>query len=229
VKRIETGCKKMKLDDIMFSKNGEEKTEEVVEVENEEEDEEEDKLSFPNHYFVDSRLEIVMDRVRDAENNKRDAIVNKWEPASSDDLNNACGNVKVYLIDGHIELCSIGNTPSMDNQASIGNGENARVWSFERMISAGLLLYRLLVLFHKTETEDIDDYKCVWEVPLKHKTTGKFAMFGDYKGGVNLWLHAYKQEDLNPDFVADLKELIEMLISMWMPLNYDGTIAGSVA
>ncbi len=68
-------------------------------------------------------------------------------------------------------------------------------------------------------------YKCVWEVQLQHKASGKKMTFGEHKGSPMVWT-----SPLSADFTwEDVLPLINLLVSPRCPHPYDGCVAGVCA
>jgi len=97
-----------------------------------------------------------------------------------------------------------------------------------KIMSPALLLYRLIATFFGTPTCE-DGYKSIWAYNLTHKATGKGISFSEWKGAIGFWLPDYKQEQLTPEFKADLIELLNYLVSDECAHPYDNLVAGSVA
>ena len=100
-----------------------------------------------------------------------------------------------------------------------------------RAIPSCLLLYRLICTFGPTKLNcrGNEGYKMVWEYPLKHKETGEFVVFDEWKGGSTFHTRFYSTEDLPESYKNDLTTLINYLISNECAHPYDGVVAGSVA
>ena len=98
-------------------------------------------------------------------------------------------------------------------------------------ISSALLLYRLLCLFggKVTVVPKKHQYKCIWWFTLKHKETGEYLQFGEWKGAAGIWTRFHSAEELPASYKADILTLLNELVSKNTPHPYDGCIAGSVA
>lgn len=115
------------------------------------------------------------------------------------------------------------------------------------VISSATLLYRLLCVFPgvHVETQEIDDYKQVWEITgIKHKASGYGVGFYDYKGSWSLMLDMDAKDceglvKLEPSesaesaesarYIEDVLELLNVLAAGNCPHPYDGVVAGLVA
>jgi hypothetical protein len=175
-------------------------------------------------YWTDQQVKCIAKRVGDDEYKKRDSIKEKWEVVDGDLADGTCADITVYFDDGQAMLTDRLNL----NMTEYVEFNETHV-SLYRQISAALMAYRLMLMFNSIELEKIDDYKQVWELTLQHKITGNIANFYDYKGGCSMGLKQTEVANLDADFKADLEELLTELVSLTIPLNYDGTVAGSVA
>jgi hypothetical protein len=111
---------------------------------------------------------------RDADYGTRDMVRQKWVVDPDFDGIGTCGNVKPAIKNGKWQFLDFG-----------GWGDGI-VNMYEAMSSA-LLMYRLACTFAGTmETSGPDGYKCVWQLPLKHKGTGECIMFGEHKGAASV-------------------------------------------
>jgi hypothetical protein len=106
---------------------------------------------------------------------------------------------------------------------------NPNLYGFYQAIPSALLLYRLGCVFDGEVHFDREGYKCIWEFPLKHKKTGEIVIFGEHKGGSSFWTRFVNVKDVPKEFLKDLKELVEYLVSDEVTHPYDGVLAGSVA
>jgi len=174
-------------------------------------------------YKTDSQIAKIRNRVGSKELEKRNAIAAKWEPVDNNLADGTCANIRVMFDEGQAMLTDFSTEPKF------GTPEHDALTWLHAQISPGLMLYRLVLLFKTADFEKIDDYKQVWELTLRHKESGEIANLYDYKGGCSMGLKETKVENLNPQFAEDLKELLTALVSKWLPLNYDGTVAGTVA
>lgn len=106
---------------------------------------------------------------------------------------------------------------------------NPDYYGFYQAIPSALLLYRLGCVFDGEVHFDREGYKAIWDFPLKHIKTGELVIFGEHKGGSSFWTRWVNVKDVPKEFLKDLKELIEYLVSDEVSHPYDGVVAGSVA
>lgn len=103
--------------------------------------------------------------------------------------------------------------------------------SIGSVISSSLAVYRLMCIFGYPPVMPPreDQYKSLWEYPLKHRKTGKYLTLLDYKAGftVNTMYSEYSEMPL--EFAMDMLELLSLLVSKQVAHPYDGTLAGTVA
>lgn len=106
--------------------------------------------------------------------------------------------------------------------------ENASLY---QAISSALALYRLICIFPHPKFVELsggDGYKMPWEIMLRHKETGEYVGFGEWKGGFNVRgtknALQYKEKTLD-----DFMKLLNLILSNKAPHPYDRTVAGSVA
>lgn len=102
-------------------------------------------------------------------------------------------------------------------------------YGFYQAIPSALLLYRLGCVFDGEVHFCRNGYKCIWEFALKHEKTGEVVIFGEHKGGATFWTKFMDIKDVPKEFLKDLKELVEYLVSDKISHPYDGVLAGSVA
>jgi len=98
------------------------------------------------------------------------------------------------------------------------------------VISAALLLYRLIVLFAAKvySVPSRIQYANIWWVTLKHKETGIILTFGERKAAAGIWTSVHRDQ-MPESFKADTLELLNILADPKCPHPYDGCVAGSVA
>lgn len=106
---------------------------------------------------------------------------------------------------------------------------NFELYGFYQTIPSALLLYRLGCVFDGEVHFDREGYKCIWEFPLKHIKTEEVVIFGEHKAGSSFWTRFVNVKDVPKEFLKDLKELIEYLVSDEVSHPYDGVVAGSIA
>ncbi len=100
-----------------------------------------------------------------------------------------------------------------------------------RAISSALALYRLICIFPNpkfTELSGSDGYKMPWEIMLRHKETGEYIGFGEWKGSFNV-RGTKNANEYNEKTLTDFVKLVGLILSNKSPHPYDGNVAGSVA
>jgi hypothetical protein len=99
--------------------------------------------------------------------------------------------------------------------------------SFYNLISAPMLLARLVAAGCKPLIEGIDNYKCTWEVILIHKDSGAILTFYDYKGASSFGTCdiAIEQKQVQKDLI----KLIKALVNPRFPHPYDSCVVGEIA
>lgn len=103
------------------------------------------------------------------------------------------------------------------------------LYGFYQAIPSALLLYKLGCVFDGEVHFDREGYKCIWEFPLRHKKTKEIVVFGEHKAGSTFWTKYVDVGSIPEEFLEDLKELLEYLVSDEVSHPYDGVVAGSVA
>lgn len=82
------------------------------------------------------------------------------------------------------------------------------------------------------EIEEIDNQmeKTMTETRKNdYEKTGEIVIFGEHKAGSSFWTKFVNIKDVPKEFLKDLKELIEYLVSDEVSHPYDGVVAGSIA
>lgn len=100
-----------------------------------------------------------------------------------------------------------------------------------RAIPSALALYRLICIFPNpkfTELTGSEGYKMPWEIMLRHKETGEFVGFGEWKGAFNV-RGTKSTNEYDKRTLKDFIKLVNLILSEKSPHPYDGTVAGSVA
>ncbi|MEN9612254.1 MAG: hypothetical protein RLZZ628_3068 [Bacteroidota bacterium] len=97
------------------------------------------------------------------------------------------------------------------------------------VMSAALVVYRLMCLFLEPPRISKDAYKTLWEYPLKHVATGNTFILLDYKASLSLSTKFSHCSEMPPDFAKDVLELLNFLVSNQVTHPYDGVLAGTVA
>jgi len=162
-------------------------------------------------YLTDSTLEF--ERHNDSE--LKEKIKQKWEVIDGEYASSLCGNVNVNYVDGKANLS--------ENFFASGTP------SFMQMSSA-LALYRTISLFEcGLNSSVVDFYKSNWQVNLKHKETYIELALGEHKGAFKIFTPFMSAKSINEKYKADVEELLTLLASPTMTINYDGTVAGTYA
>lgn len=96
------------------------------------------------------------------------------------------------------------------------------------LISSHLLMYRLCCLFKgHVDVSGPQGYKSVWEVYMRHKSTGQLISFTEHKGSPSFYSSIFPPTD--SEFDGDWVDLLNLLLDRECPHPYDGLVAGSVA
>ena len=164
------------------------------------------------NYITDRSL--VQDRQGDDVEDLKNIVRNKW--SVTQDQSYTCGNIQVYF---------------NDNKAQLGDFSGNGTWSFMQ-ISSALALYRTIALFHcGLCSEMVDFYKMNWCIHLEHKETKCILGLGEWKGAFQIFtpFHDINQVNAHPSYKRDVEELLTLLASPTMTIDYDGTVAGTVA
>lgn len=171
---------------------------------------------FENNQYV-VNPEYVMDRV---EPNVYDRVykeANKWEFVEPPEIG-MCGNVRPSY-----------NTIANEFTFEGSQFDENRIGMYN-VISSALLLYRLMCIFEcNVKSAGREGYKCMWWITLKHKETGEFLQFGEWKGAAGIWTKFHSKDELPKEYKRDVILLLNELCSQDCPHPYDGCVAGSVA
>lgn len=150
---------------------------------------------------------------------KAESIVKKWEVTKEfSHVQGTCGNVKPYFI----------------KDAFTYTREDPKDWckySMSRAISSAFAMYRLAGIFpaDSLQVEGSAGYKCVWQLWLIHKETGKALTIYDYKGALSSGTPFYDVSKAPDSYLKDAEELFNFLVSDTIPHPYDGVVSGSIA
>ncbi len=180
-----------------------------------------------NRYHVDPLL--VQDRVGDDMYKRVSRVTSAWEPATSQDVRSHEMRSSSNMQIGETQLLFCRTS----GQASYGSGPQQysnyeSLLASQSVISSPLLLYRLCCLFEaQVNVEGPEGYKVVWSIYLKHKASGIFVGFSEWKGSA--LYRASKFPPTGTDFDEDWLALLNLLFDPCCPHPYDGTVAGSVA
>lgn len=102
--------------------------------------------------------------------------------------------------------------------ALLGFSQGIYGTSIEEMycqISSADLLYRLRCYFPEvTIDSNLDRYKCVWEMLIRHNQTGLILAFTDYKGAASLKVHYDKESKYQRNADSDTKQALEEAFSV---------------
>jgi hypothetical protein len=163
------------------------------------------------------------DRMGEMEMNME--ILKKWVN-TGDELTggmngNMCHHVNLNHKEGFVYL-------GKNNEYWNTDDRKERDVTFSEAISTSLLLYRLCCLFDAQPIIE-NNYKSIWDFPVKHKETGKVVCFGEHKGASNFWMHETDPDKLGESLKNDLIELIAFLLSDQIAHPYDGCTAGQIA
>lgn len=152
----------------------------------------------------------------------RDRVLEKWS-TDTDQVPFGCGNLD-------LRLAWVGG----QSMWLTSNELACRPWgswkSMSDMIRSPSLLYRLACTFPATvRTTGADGYKSVWHLNVIH-SSGVRIGFGEHKGAAGFWSDFHSLEDIpSPELLADLKDLIDYLVSDVCAHPYDGLVAGNIA
>ena len=176
------------------------------------------------NYVTDSKISAFMKRIsNEMDDRLKNNIRNNWEVITSNYPEEYCGNISAYF-NKKTGKCKL----SGDMSDNLYKDENF-VSSYDQ-ISSALALYRTIALFEcGLDSSLCDFYKLNWEVIIRHKATGEYLMLGEWKGGFNIRMKCGIVDDLPNGFKKSVESLLNYLTSEKMTINYDGTIAGSVA
>lgn len=150
-----------------------------------------------------------------------------FEPISTEEAGGGCGNVcSDFQVSRKTMKGKFSEWPDIGQWK-----EHEKKWGrFYEAIPSALLMYRLACLFPGTiTTEGQRGYKFVWQMALKHKATGEFVAFGEWKGGALFWTKWHKHTEMPLSYRGDLLALLDALLSRKCPHPYDGLVAGGVA
>lgn len=168
-------------------------------------------MTCMNPYKTDNSLSFGSREKCREKCNEKEHIKEKWLVT---ERSNTCGNVRV----------------SFDNGNAILSNDGTQYTPAYYQISSALALYRTISLFEcGLNADDVDFYKMNWRVTLKHKMTGNVLCLGEWKGAFQIFTEFYEVDQLDKKFKLDAEELLTLLVSPTLTINYDGTIAGTMA
>ena len=99
--------------------------------------------------------------------------------------------------------------------------------SFSNLVSAPMLLARLISAGCSPIVEGQQGYKTTFIFTLKHKETGAVVTFYDWKGAPSFG--ACELGHRNKEFKKSLKKLLKALIDPKFPHPYDSCVVGEIA
>lgn len=180
-----------------------------------------------NRYLVDPP--VIQKRVGKDVYERVRKVTSAWEPAYPQDVSgfelssitNMTGPNKLQLVYDHA-------TKQVSYQTKHGYGSGSNSLAYATVISSALLMYRLCCLFAcDVSVQGPAGYKLVWSIYLRHKASGIFVGFSEWKG--NALYRASKFPPAETSFYDDWLALLNLLLDPCCPHPYDGTVAGSVA
>lgn len=129
----------------------------------------------------------------------------------------------VYGTSGNLQFVFEPYSLKGGTQSLIHNGQER----FYDLVSAPMLLTRLVAAGFSPIVEGQEGYKCTWRVQMRHKETGHLLTLYDYKGG-----SSYGSDDAFlkcEQSKADALEVLKALIDARFPHPYDGCCVGEIA
>lgn len=140
-----------------------------------------------------------------------------FEIANSDDMNGTSGNIK-DIFQEYVWNC--------DDPAHYKTSYGAKNQkSFLDLVSAPMLLARLVAAGMIPTIEGQQGYKVTWTIALRHKETKEILTFYDYKGA-----SSYGSSNVdNKAFTNDVLKVLKALINPKFPHPYDGCVVGEIA
>ena len=135
-----------------------------------------------------------------------------------------------HAFNGRYDLCGNVRVEFKNGKANLTDDYNDENTQSGEQISSALALYRMVSWFEcSNDSEYCDFYKMNWSIKLKHKKTGNVLGLGEWKGGFQIFTEEYNTKTLSKEFIKDAEELLTILVHENFTINYDGTIAGSIA
>lgn len=143
-----------------------------------------------------------------------------WESVTQDfvysKVSSTCGNIS-YDVEGEYDIKSHNHTKDLFNGKS-----------FYKSVSAPYLLARLVAAGMKVETRGQEGYKTTWHVWMRHKETGHFLSFYDYKGASSYGSDVYGKT-APKEFIKAVTQIILAVTNDRFPHPYDGCVVGEIA
>lgn len=176
----------------------------------------------------------------------RDYIRSKWDKINGDKNINVNTNLQenfVLIEDKGFEI--IENLDEIEDKIMENNNltkdekierylkessknKKKRYNSFSHCISPHMLLYRCCCTFPDNILIN-DEYKQIWTCWLKNKETSDVILISEWKGTPYLGLNYTKINELHKDFLNDILELLNYLLSDQCVHPYDNLVAGTIA
>ncbi len=182
------------------------------------------KTLNPKKIVLSEQFCVNPDYVQERTGNydRRDNILQKWTYDSGKWLENSNGNIHSTCV-----FSTERQSFEFHGYEDIRESEDGFIRMY-RMMSAPLLLYRLIATFFGAP-ECFDNYKNIWSYTIKHIPTGKLITFAEWKGAIGFWLKEVDHNKLPKDFKKDFVELLNYIFSEECAHPYDNLVAGSVA
>lgn len=138
---------------------------------------------------------------------------------TDNDLNNTCGNIQNVFQEFNRD-----NNGEWNYKTKYGPDNQD---AFYNLVSAPMLLARLVSAGFKPIVEGQDGYKVTWIMVLKHEPTGCILTFYDYKGASSYGSCMAGLE--NKAFQRDVLKVLKALMNPRFPHPYDGCVVGEIA
>ena len=187
-----------------------------------------EELSYlkANRYHVDPP--VGQGRVGKDMYERVSRVTSAWEPATPQEVRSHDMSSVLNMRTGQAQLVFDSTTEQASYSGPQQYSNYSNLLAYQSVISSPLLLYRLCCLFTvQIDVEGPEGYKVVWSIYLKHKASGIFVGFTEWKGSA-----AYLASKFPPTgtaFDEDWLALLNLLLDPCCPHPYDGTVAGSIA
>ena len=179
-----------------------------------------------NRYHVDPP--VGQARVGEDMYERVSRVTSAWEPATPQEVGSHVMSSVSNMRTGQAQLVFDGTTGQASYSGAQQYSNYRNLLAYQSVISSPLLLYRLCCLFTvQVDVEGPERYKVVWSIYLKHKASGLFVGFSEWKGSAIY--RASKFPPTGTAFDEDWLALLNLLLDPCCPHPYDGTVAGSVA
>lgn len=170
--------------------------------------------------LIDEFVSKNFDRVPDGEEEDL-SFLGKWKNVIIKEVG-YCGNIQhgFKFVDGKYEFISLNSLPSMEE-----------IMSCSKVISSQLALYRLLCMDDfAVSLEGRQGYKSIWSIAFQHKKSGKYLIFGEWKGSFSFFSDVMNlRSDPDRIFLDDVREFLNVLVSKKLTHPYDRTVVGCQA